>query len=98
MGGMRDDRDDPDAGRRQQALFRHAIIGELDIEALPRGERSARIAELATRTYRPPGGDERRFSGRTPPGHSGRAAAPPTRTDDGDAHPPAAWAARAATR
>ena len=62
---MPDERDDPDARRRQQALFRHAIIGELDIEALPRGERSARIAELATRTYRPPGGDERRFSART---------------------------------
>jgi hypothetical protein len=34
---MHDERDDPDARRRQQALFRHAIIGELDIEALPRG-------------------------------------------------------------
>jgi len=65
MGGMPDDRADPDARRRQQALFRHAIIGELDIEALPRGERSARIAELATRTYRPPAGGERRFSTRT---------------------------------
>jgi len=62
---MPDERDDPDARRRQQALFRHAIIGELDIETLPRGERSARIAELATRTYRPPAGGERRFSART---------------------------------
>ena len=62
---MRDDHDDPDARRRQQALVRHAIIGELDIEALPRGERSARIAELATRSYRTPAGRERRFSART---------------------------------
>ena len=65
MGRMRDHQDDPDARRRQQALFRHAIIGELDIEALPRGERSARIAELATRTYRTPAGRERPFSTRT---------------------------------
>jgi putative transposase len=62
---MADARDDPEARPRQLALFRHAIIGELDIEALPRGERSARIAELATRTYRPPAGRERRYSTRT---------------------------------
>lgn len=62
---MRDPHDDLDTRRRQLALFRHAIIGELDIEALPRGERSARIAELATRTYRPPDGRERQFSTRT---------------------------------
>jgi len=65
MGRMRDHQDDPDARRRQQALFRHAVIGELDIEALPRGERSARIAELATRTYRTLDGRERPFSTRT---------------------------------
>jgi len=59
------DRDDPDVRRRQVALFRHAIIGELDIEAWPRGERSARLAELAARTYRTPDGRERRFSVRT---------------------------------
>ncbi len=62
---MRGPHDDLDARRRQLALFRHAIIGELDIEALPRGERSARIAELAARTYRTPAGRERRFSVRT---------------------------------
>ncbi len=62
---MHDEHDDPDARRRRLALFRHAIIGELDIEALPRGERSARIAELATRSYRTPEGQERRFSART---------------------------------
>jgi transposase InsO family protein len=59
------DRDDPDARRRQVALFRHAIIGELDIEALPRGARSARLAELAARTYQTPDGRARRFSVRT---------------------------------
>src|SRR6516164_8959253 len=57
--------DDPETRRRQVALFRHAIIGELDIEALPRGERSARLAELAARTYQTPDGRERRFSVRT---------------------------------
>jgi putative transposase len=57
--------DDPEARRRQLALFRHAIIGELDVEALPRGERSARIAELAGRRYRTLDGGERRFSART---------------------------------
>ncbi len=62
---MPEERDDPDARRRQRALFRFALIGELDIEALPRGERSARLAELATRLYRLPGGRERRFSART---------------------------------
>lgn len=65
MGGMRESSDDPEARRRQVALFRHAIIGELDIEALPRGERSARLTELATRLYHRPGGRERRFSVRT---------------------------------
>src|SRR5438876_9296702 len=62
---MRESSDDPEARRRQVALFRHAIIGELDIEALPRGERSARIAELAARAYRQSDGRERRISGRT---------------------------------
>ena len=59
------DTGDPDTRRRQLALCRHAIVGELDIEALPRGERSARIAELAARTYRTPDGRTRRFSTRT---------------------------------
>jgi putative transposase len=62
---MARDRDDPDARRRQVALFRHAIVGELDIEALPRGERSARLTELAARTYQTPDGRARRFSVRT---------------------------------
>lgn len=62
---MRKDPDDPEARRRQVALFRYAIIGELDIERLPRGERSARLAELAARTSRTPEGRERRFTVRT---------------------------------
>jgi hypothetical protein len=62
---MRNPRDDPDARRRQLALFRFGIIGDLDVEALPRGERSARIVELAARPYRTPDGRERRFSART---------------------------------
>jgi hypothetical protein len=61
---MPDERDDPEVPRRQKTLFRHAIIGELDIEALPRGERSARVAELATRSYRTPEGRERQLSTR----------------------------------
>src|SRR5713101_2035895 len=62
---MPQDRDDPEARRRQLALFRFAIISDLDIEALPRGQRSARLTELATRTYRAPDGRERRLSLRT---------------------------------
>lgn len=62
---MRDPQEDPEARRRQVALFRHAVIGDLDSEALPRGERSARLADLATRVYRTPAGRERRFSLRT---------------------------------
>ncbi len=62
---MRQARDDPEARRRQVALFRFAIISDLDIEALPRGQRSARLAELATRPYRAPDGRERHVSLRT---------------------------------
>ena len=59
------DAGDRETRRRQIALFRHAIVGELDIEALPPGERSARIAALAARTYQLPDGRTRRFSART---------------------------------
>src|SRR6516165_9338505 len=62
---MAGDQDDSETPRRQVALFRHAIIGALDIEALPRGERSARLAELAARTSQTPDGRARRFSIRT---------------------------------
>jgi len=62
---MPQDHDDPEARRRQLALFRFAIISDLDIEALPRGQRSARLADLATWTYRVPDGHERQFSVRT---------------------------------
>lgn len=57
--------DEIDDRRRQFALFRHAVIAELDFEGLPRGEISARIAELAGRTFELPSGRERRFSART---------------------------------
>lgn len=57
--------DDIDDRRRQIALFRHVVIGELEFEGLARGEISARVAELAARTWQPPGGRERRFSART---------------------------------
>ena len=47
------------------ALFRHAIIADLEFEELRRGELSARIASLAERTFRTPSGDEQRFCVRT---------------------------------
>jgi len=56
MDGMRDSSDDPEARRRQVALFRHAIIGELDIEALPRGERTARSRSRRRTPVRSAGG------------------------------------------
>lgn len=55
---------DPNERRRQVALFRHVIIGELDLKSLPRDERSARGAELAARASRTPDGRERRLSAR----------------------------------
>jgi hypothetical protein len=36
-----------DDRRRRFALFRHAVVAELDAEALPRGELTARIEELS---------------------------------------------------
>ncbi|HTP30140.1 MAG TPA: hypothetical protein VMK12_31350, partial [Anaeromyxobacteraceae bacterium] len=57
--------DDIDDRRRQIATFRHAVIGELEFEGLARGDLSARVAELATRTWQTPSGRERRFSART---------------------------------
>ncbi len=57
--------DDSEDRRRAIALFRHAVIADLEFEELPRGELSSRIAALATRTFRTPSGDERRFTERT---------------------------------
>ena len=57
--------DEIDDRRRQLALFRHAVIAELDFEELPRGELSARIEEFAARSFKLPSGKERGFSTRT---------------------------------
>jgi hypothetical protein len=57
--------DDSEDRRRTIALFRHAVIADLEFEDLPRGELSTRIAALATRTFRVPSGDERSFTERT---------------------------------
>ncbi len=57
--------DEIDDRRRCFALFRHAVVAELDAEALPRGELSARIEELSQKSWKLPSGQERRFSVRT---------------------------------
>lgn len=57
--------DDCDDKRRQVALFRHAVIAELDFEELPPGVLSARIRELAERTFKLESRKERRFTERT---------------------------------
>lgn len=57
--------DDIDERRRAIALFRHAVIADLDYETLPVGELTARIDELSQRTFRLPGGSERCFTSRT---------------------------------
>jgi transposase InsO family protein len=57
--------DDIDDRRRAIALFRHAVIADLDYESLPRGELTVRIVLLAQRTFRAPGGVDRTFTERT---------------------------------
>ena len=57
--------DEMDDRRRQTALFRHAVIAELDFEEMPRGELSARIAALADKMFQTPSGRERSFTERT---------------------------------
>lgn len=57
--------DEIDDRRRRFALFRHAVVAELDAEALPRGELSARIEALSQTVWKLPSGQERRFSART---------------------------------
>ena len=57
--------DDIDDRRRLFALFRHAVVAELDAEALPRGELSARIEQLSKVMWKLPSGQERRYSVRT---------------------------------
>lgn len=57
--------DDIDERRRELALFRHAVIADLDLEHLSRGELSTRIAELCARSFTLPNGRERTFTQRT---------------------------------
>ena len=57
--------DEIDDRRRLLALFRHAVIAELDAESLPRGELSARIEQLSLVMWKLPWGQQRRFSTRT---------------------------------
>ena len=57
--------DEIDDRRRQVALFRKQVLDEVDGVGLPRGVLSARIEELATRTWQPPFLRERRFTART---------------------------------
>jgi transposase InsO family protein len=57
--------DDLDERRREVALFRHAVIADLDFEKMPPGERSERIRDLATRTWQLSSGEEDTFSERT---------------------------------
>jgi hypothetical protein len=57
--------DEIDDRRRRFALFRHAVVAELDAETLPRGELSVRIEQLSKVLWKLPSGQERRFSVRT---------------------------------
>ena len=57
--------DEIDDRRRDVALFRESILDELDEEERARGDLSARIAELATRTFETPWGKVRSFTERT---------------------------------
>jgi transposase InsO family protein len=57
--------DEIDDRRRTVALFRESILDELDAEKRARGDLSARIAELATRSFETPWGKLRCFTERT---------------------------------
>jgi transposase InsO family protein len=57
--------DENEGRRRALALFRKSLLADLDEPGLPRGEISARIAELASRAILLPDGHERCFSHRT---------------------------------
>ena len=57
--------DEIDDRRRAVALFRYAIIAELDHELLLRGDLSARIADIALRSFVMSSGRERRFTERS---------------------------------
>ncbi len=64
MAGVAFD-DEIDDRRRRIALFRQKVIGEIEAPKLERGEISARIGELAAKSFEPPWGGERCFSERT---------------------------------
>jgi putative transposase len=57
--------DEIDERRRAIALFRHAVVGELEFEGLSRGELSARIHDLSSRKWKMPDEEERKFTERT---------------------------------
>jgi transposase InsO family protein len=57
--------DEIDDRRREVALFRESILDELHSEERERGDLSARIAELAARTFETPWGKVRSFTERT---------------------------------
>jgi transposase InsO family protein len=57
--------DEIDERRRGIALFRYAVIGELEFEGLNRGELSARIKTLSTRKWKTPDDEEHQFTERT---------------------------------
>lgn len=57
--------DEIDDRRRDVALFRESILDELDAEEQARGDLSARIAELAARSFETPWGRVRSFTQRT---------------------------------
>ncbi|MGK5082886.1 DDE-type integrase/transposase/recombinase [Bdellovibrionota bacterium FG-1] len=57
--------DEIDERRRAVALFRYAVIGELEFEGLNRGELSARIQVLSEKKWKMPDGEEYEFTART---------------------------------
>jgi transposase InsO family protein len=62
---MRHDDDTNDRRRRALALFRKDLFADLDEPRLPRGEITARVAEIAARKLLLPEGEEHRFGERT---------------------------------
>ena len=57
--------EDNEGRRRAIALFRETLLEDLSESGLPRGEISARLAEIASKPVLMPDGAERRFSERT---------------------------------
>jgi len=57
--------DEIDERRREIALFRYAVIGELEFEGLSRGEISTRMQSLSSRKWKIPKDEEHKFTERT---------------------------------